>query len=55
MAQSTKTYRVRLYNVHIDALNNIRSKYGIFPAKFIRLAVQEKIKRDFREYRAKGF
>ena len=46
MAQLTKRYEVKLSEKQYDTLEKLRI-YNIIPSKFIRLAIKEKLERDY--------
>ena len=47
MAQLTKRYEVKLTEQQSNTLEELRS-YNIIPSKFIRLAIKEKLERDYK-------
>ena len=47
MAQLTKRYEVKLTEQQFNTLEKLRN-YNIVPAKFIRLAIKEKLERDYK-------
>jgi predicted transcriptional regulator len=49
MKQYTETYRIKLSADIKLSLDNLKIKYHIIPAKFIRTAIAEKIKRDWKQ------
>jgi predicted transcriptional regulator len=46
MKQYTETYRIKLSADIKLSLDNLKIKYHIIPAKFIRQAINEKLQRD---------
>ena len=47
MAQLIKRYEVKLTEQQSNTLEKLR-KYNIVPSKFIRLAIKEKLERDYK-------
>ena len=47
MAQLTKRYEVKITEQQSNTLERLRS-YNIIPSKFIRLAIKEKLERDYK-------
>ena len=47
MAQLTKRYEVKLTEQQSNTLEKLR-EYNIVPSKFIRLAIKEKLERDYK-------
>ena len=47
MAQLTKRYEVKLTEQQSDTLEKLR-EYNIVPSKFIRIAIKEKLDRDYK-------
>lgn len=48
MAQLTKRYEVKISEDLSDTLEKLR-EYKIIPSKFIRLAIEEKLERDYKK------
>ena len=46
MKQFTETYRIKLSLQMKENLNGLKLKYHIYPSKFIRTSIEEKLKKD---------
>ena len=47
MAKLTKRYEVKLTDLQSNTLEKLRD-YNIIPSKFIRIAIKEKLERDYK-------
>lgn len=51
MAQLTERYEIKLTKQDYEMLVELR-KYKVCPAKFVRIAISEKMDRDYKQIRA---
>jgi len=54
MKQFTETYRIKLSSDQKLKLDKLKSEFKILPARFIRLAIEEKLKNDLPKLRVKA-
>jgi len=54
MQQYTETYRIKLSIIQREKLDKLKTEFKILPARFIRLAIEEKLKNDLPKLRVKA-